>query len=525
MGKPDIITDACHEMRRIYMAPHSNDSPRQRSDATLRQALAYQQSGRVQEALQLYEQVLAAAPNHPSALNFAGTAHFQLGHGEQAVELLQRATLAAPGYADAYRNLGIVLREMGNPEQAAAALQRVVELVPGDVEGYNAFGIVLRRLGRLENAAAVYARALEIQPDYAQAHANLGNVLVDQDRLDEAVASYRRALAMDPALASVHRMLGTALQRQGLLDEAISSYRHALAAKPDYVLAYTNLGSALVEKGEPAEGAECFRRALQLNPRAADTHVMLGIALHDLGDLNAALKCCDTSLELASGNSYALAYKSIMLHDLGQHEALRKLVDLDRLIQRVNLPTPSGYSSLAQFNAALADYARSHPSLQRGSIRHRTQTAELFIEADGLMVTLKQMVSDAVKAYGRSLPIDPTHPFLSKPAPQRFRLHGWANVLDDKGADAHVHPSGWISGVYYVSMPGAVTDAAHEHAGWIEFGRPEPRYYSARDYEVRTVQPTTGLMLLFPSYFWHRILPFAGSETRISYAFDVIALS
>lgn len=39
---------------------------------------------------------------------------------------------------------------------------------------------------------------------------------------------------------------------------------------------------------------------------------------------------------------------------------------------------------------------------------------------------------------------------------------------------------------------------------------------------MRAYRPREGLLLLFPSYVYHRTLPFESSETRISIAVDVI---
>ncbi len=35
-------------------------------------------------------------------------------------------------------------------------------------------------------------------------------------------------------------------------------------------------------------------------------------------------------------------------------------------------------------------------------------------------------------------------------------------------------------------------------------------------------RPEEGLMLLFPSYFYHRSVPFEAAERRISISFDVL---
>ena len=62
-------------------------------------------------------------------------------------------------------------------------------------------------------------------------------------------------------------------------------------------------------------------------------------------------------------------------------------------------------------------------------------------------------------------------------------------------------------------------------AGGIEFGRS-----NVRDAEGREMlsgppvmyRPREGTIFLFPSYLWHRTIPFEGGEERISVAFDVI---
>lgn len=38
---------------------------------------------------------------------------------------------------------------------------------------------------------------------------------------------------------------------------------------------------------------------------------------------------------------------------------------------------------------------------------------------------------------------------------------------------------------------------------------------------TRKIQPVAGMMLLFPSYFWHRTIPFDSAQERLSIAFDL----
>jgi hypothetical protein len=78
-----------------------------------------------------------------------------------------------------------------------------------------------------------------------------------------------------------------------------------------------------------------------------------------------------------------------------------------------------------------------------------------------------------------------------------------------------------VSGVYYVKVPEELHDPARKREGWIEFGRPDPRFTCVRDPSVKVFEPEEGTVLLFPSYLWHGTLPFESDEERISIAFDV----
>jgi tetratricopeptide (TPR) repeat protein len=482
------------------------------------QAFDLHQRGRLREALADYRRVLAAQPDNPNALNLAGVAHAALGETGEAAALLERCTRAAPGFADAHANLGLAYRALGRHEDALRAQRRVLELNPDNAPALNALGVSLRRLGRYGEAVCSFEQAIAAEPAAGDAHANLGNVLQDLDRMDEAVASYREALARDACAASVYRGLGNALQRLHRFDEAIEAYRDALARDPDYVPALTDLGGALVEAGRAAQGAVHLRAAAQRAPDDPIVHSNLGMALHDSGDTDGALAAFERALALDPGNTHALAYQGITLHATGARERWRWLTGLDRLVREMPLPVPPHYASVAALNEALAEHARAHPSVWQG--RRRGISSELFLDGEGPPLALRDSLREAVQRYIDELPEDRAHPFVAR-RPQRYVLSGWCNVLDE-GAAAHVHPNAWLSGAYYVRTEGVVGDAVDDLSGCLQVGAPDPEHYATQDYEVRVFRPREGYLVVFPSYVWHRILPFAQRGTRISYAFDVV---
>jgi uncharacterized protein (TIGR02466 family) len=98
----------------------------------------------------------------------------------------------------------------------------------------------------------------------------------------------------------------------------------------------------------------------------------------------------------------------------------------------------------------------------------------------------------------------------------------WGVVLKSQGHQSpHIHPPSWISGCYYIRVPKEVTMAGTGYPGWIEFGRPHRSFDAKAEPAITRVQPKEGLMLLFPSFFYHATVPFEFEETRICIAFDI----
>ena len=164
-----------------------------------------------------------------------------------------------------------------------------------------------------------------------------------------------------------------------------------------------------------------------------------------------------------------------------------------------------------------------HPTLRwephGKTTRGGRQTARLP-EADlgpwGEFVARLRAAIDEVLA---GLAIMAHHPHFFR-IPADYDLSLWATVLHSDGHQLpHIHPNGWLSGVSYVAVPEVISEDRRDQAGWLEIGcRAIP---ALGDQPSKTVRPEPGLLVLFPSYTFHRTLPFSSDAPRISVAFDV----
>jgi len=261
-------------------------------------ALRQHQMGRLNEAEQMYRQVLQADPDHTDALHFLGVLALQRGRSEVAADLIGKAIARNDRVPAFHNNLGNALSAQGRLEDAAASYGQALRLKPDHVEAHFNLGVALQALGKSADAMASYRQALSLKPDHLQALINLGNMLQAEGKLEEASAAFRRALSLKPNYAGAHNNLGSILKLQGKLQDAATSFGRALALKADFAEAHYNLGIVLLEQGKLEEAEASCRRALSCKSDYADAFQTLGIILLEQGKTEEATAAYRQALTL-----------------------------------------------------------------------------------------------------------------------------------------------------------------------------------------------------------------------------------
>ena len=104
--------------------------------------------------------------------------------------------------------------------------------------------------------------------------------------------------------------------------------------------------------------------------------------------------------------------------------------------------------------------------------------------------------------------------------PEEYSLQGWyVRMLQNGHQGSHIHPAGWVSGVFYLKT----VEAPAENEGAIEFGLHGYNYpVKNKDYPHRIYQPCNGDIVLFPSSLFHRTIPVIKNTERCVIAFDLV---
>jgi tetratricopeptide (TPR) repeat protein len=485
-------------------------------------------AGKLEPAMAAYRQAVALKPDFAGAILSLGIALKQSGRVNEALKAYRRAIAVAPDLAEAHYNLAIVLDTVGCHGQAADSYRRAIDLKPDFAEAYNNLGRDLQAAGETDAAETAFRRAIEIKPDHLGAMVNLAGALNEQRRHGQAKAVCRQALKRDGNFVPALQRLAESYLGLEQAEQALAAARRAVKAGPSSLDAADLVVRALRQLGRDGDIADAYQQAVLRNPASAKAHQNLALHHLDRGALEAALEVSENYLAREPGDTGALAMKATILAELGDDAALAPLLDLDGLIGRYECPLPPGYDDMGAFNDALAGHVLGHPSLvpspKGRSTRAGRHTGSLLIDPKGPIEALEKIILANVESYRADHPPTPAHPFLNRP-PKFWSLNVWSVVLGEEGYQApHIHPSGWLSGVYYVEVPSAVRNAEVSTDGCIEFGRSGHERRPTADRWLRVFRPQPGLMLLFPSYFYHRTIPSRSEERRISIAFDVVPL-
>ncbi len=190
------------------------------AEEKLAEALALHQQGQLAAAEPIYREVLASAPEHPTALSLLGTVCLQTGRDEEAADLLERAVALKPDEPGWFGNLGVVLRKLERYPEAATALQRALELKPDSAETLTNLGLVQHQLSEFVAAIESFQKAIALRPTLTGPHVNLGNTYLHLEHYQEAAECFRRVIALQPKHVIAHTNLGMALFRDKQLQAA-----------------------------------------------------------------------------------------------------------------------------------------------------------------------------------------------------------------------------------------------------------------------------------------------------------------
>lgn len=331
----------------------------------------YEQTGRIDKALQLFKQSIRLKPDNVEAYNNIGVTYKNIGKYKESLAFLNRALLLDPHRADIYYNLGNVYKETGNLDQAIQQYEKSIEINPFFVPAYNNLGTVLETLNKYDVAGQVYNLGLEVDFNNPKLHYNLGIIYEKQNKLKQARLEFEHALRTRPGWSDALLNLGIVLSKLSEHNKSIDAFQSILRIDPENVKAINNLGIEHSKLKNIEKAKSFYNKAISLDPDYEKAHFNLGTLLEDQGEYEQALseienlakkKPDNISTRFRLGNIYTamgkykkaeIQFRSILKHNPDHTETLRALGNL--------------YLRTGKYNEANKCYdqlSRTHPDME-----------------------------------------------------------------------------------------------------------------------------------------------------------------
>ena len=473
------------------------------------------------------------------------------GKNEDAADLYKKILKTQPDNFNIYNNLGAALKKLNKLQEAEFNFQKALDINPNFVDAIINIGNLQYTLGKFVESETSFKKAIELKPDYAVAHYNFGNIKQKLNRLEEAETSFKKAIELKPDYVIALNDLALTQNELNKPEEAENNYKKAIIVNPNYINSYYNL-AALLYSFEKIDEAETYLdKALLLSPKGKQLLKLKGQILFQKGNFKEALKnfdLCDSE----SSRSFSLA----SLYSLGRIEDIYQRIDEGSKLDKKNLWIAAFASFIAHKEKKdTANKFCKNPLdfINYSNISLHIENANSFIseiikELSNVKIRWEPFENTTKKGFhtGNKVnlfnkPLNKMNDLYSiilvelhkyklkfkkedctyiKNWPTKSFLSGWHVILKQQGYQkAHIHPSGWLSGVIYLK----VVPNLGKNEGAIEFSL-NGNHYSDFNSPKIVHQPKVGDVILFPSSLHHRTIPFSTDTSRMIVSFDLVPI-
>jgi tetratricopeptide (TPR) repeat protein len=293
--------------------------------------------GRTDEAIAMFRQALALAPQHPEARIALAGQLLQNDELEQSRRLYESISVELPDRVEGWLGLGKIDLRLGNNEAALASLKRAVAVGGSFGEVHFALGEALRAAGDRDAAAREFEIYERLKDNRVRAadelllavgalnagdapHMARGRYQLEHAQFEQAAESFRSALAVNPQNQDAWIRLIDALGAVGDIDAAGAVYRDALAGGIAYAPLHIAYGKALLDVRRLDAARPVLTTAIEMDGQSAAAFAALGRVEMLSGANEAAVEHFRRALALRPADRQVQFSLVRVLNRTGAHE-------------------------------------------------------------------------------------------------------------------------------------------------------------------------------------------------------------
>lgn len=225
------------------------------------------------------------------------------GKNDEAIQAYNQVVALAPENVTIWNNIGSLYQKVGQFDQAFNAFNNALKQDPNDPVSWNGLGSVYASTGQLDDAIGCFRKAIQFNAGYMTPWVKLGNVLLRQNRNEDALYAFLRTVEMDNKNVHAWSEIGSIYFKAGSFEQAVDAYKKALILGVDSAALFTNLADAYTHTGNYAEAIPNFQKAIERetgNNEKATLWNKLGDVYRRASDYEYAVSAYETADKLST---------------------------------------------------------------------------------------------------------------------------------------------------------------------------------------------------------------------------------
>jgi len=372
------------------------------------QGRRFAKSGRVQEAIDLFERILKYRPNDAEILGSYAKAMRDAKEYEKAFVLFDRSLELEPDDVITLNTYANILAQQGNYKKAFTLFDRLLELESGNSRTLATYANLLAKQGEYEKAFTLFDRSLALEPDNVITLRAYANILVKQGEYEKSFVLFDRSLALESGNPRTLATYANILAQQGEYKKAFTLFDRSLALEPDNLITLRSYANLLAKQGEYEKSFTLFDRSLELELDNLRTLATYANILAQQGEYEKASTLFDRLLVLEPDNVITLTSYANLLVKQGELEEAIHIFNKAVNLRPDDVVTLTSYANvLAQSgqNAKAFQIFEQALNLDRSDTRTISYFTDALLQAESWarLVELRPDYSYARLKYAQAL--------------------------------------------------------------------------------------------------------------------------
>jgi len=272
-------------------------------DKLLSEAKAKTYNGQEEEALKLYERVIALEPDHAEHYKKRSILLYKMKRYKEALQDDTKAIELSPANAIYYHSRAVTLHAMERYEEALQDRAKAIELDPSNARYYQQRGVTLHAMKRYKEALRDKTKAIELDSSNAKYYHSRAVTLHAMERYEEALQDRAKAIELEPSNAMYYQQRGITLHAMKRYEEALRDKTKAIELDPSNAEYYYGRAVTLYTMKRYKKTLLDDTKAIELDPSNAEYYRSRAKTLRKLNRENEALQDEAKAKQLESKDS------------------------------------------------------------------------------------------------------------------------------------------------------------------------------------------------------------------------------